>query len=248
MRETVVVPDPWISFSKVIADAVKKAHNRKALYAIVRRESQGKTRDEAREILVSETRRAGGEPIGQPFLDRQLDVILTSDSPVEKARQFVDGMGAVFKVGANLVNTIRSTGNDHPDFADRPDISFRGDRHFLCQVLLADGVEDWIGELPSVGSISYRDLGFVRVKLTRTAPRAVGAEIAITVNGRRAGVLDPAHSEPFWDLWDADGVEPDDVAGTVAFRTLDVDGTWRLDVGAPENIRRSIRWQDPSSE
>jgi hypothetical protein len=75
MRDTGVVPDRGISFSKVIADAVKKTHNPRALAAVVRRESKGKTRDEAREILITETRRAGGEPLGQPFLDRQLDMI-----------------------------------------------------------------------------------------------------------------------------------------------------------------------------
>ena len=242
------MPDRGISFAKVIGDAAKKTRDRRVLYAAVRRQSQGRTRDEAREILIRETRRAGGEPMGQPFLDRQLDTILASDSPAERARQLVDGIGTLVKAGTHLVDTFRSTGDDHPDAADRPDVWFAGDLHRPCRVVLADGVGDWIGEVPSVGSISYRDLSSVRVELTPTAPRADGGEITVTVDGRAAGILDPEHAEPFWDLWDGRAAEPGDVAGTAAFRSSDRDGTWRLDVGAPERIRRSFWPQEPNPE
>lgn len=239
------MPDRGISFLKVIGDAVKKSHDRSELYAVVHRELQGKTRDEAREILIRETRRVGGEPMGQPFLDRQLDTILAPDTPVEKARQYVDGIGTAVNAGTYFVNVLRSPGADHADFTDRPDVQFTGDLHRPCQVLLSDGVEDWIGTIPSVGSISYRDLSSIKVKLTCSPRRVDGGEITATVDGRKVGILDPGHAEPFGDLLEGKGSEPGDVAGAGAIRSLDQDGIWRLDLGAPQKIIRSLKWQEP---
>jgi hypothetical protein len=137
-------------------EVVKRRRERSQLEAAVRRAAAGKSRDEAREILIAEHRRRGKEPLGQPLLDRQLDAILTQRTPADWAILQADGVAAVVGMGTRLVQLFRSAQDDDwPEIVY--DVTLVSDWHRTYPVIVDADAQDWVGEVEP-GLLTFRDL------------------------------------------------------------------------------------------
>jgi hypothetical protein len=104
------------------------------------------------------------------------------------------------------------------------------------RVLLDDDAQDWIGDARVV-LVDFRNLSPVSAVLQASGERSTGGQIVVLIDGR-AGVLDDADSDPFWELLTSGRDPSANRAATMVFRSKDTDGLWRLDVGGPKNVMR----------
>jgi hypothetical protein len=215
---------------------MRKQRERSQFDDAARKVMAGKSRDEAREILIEQFRREDQEIPGGPLLEMRLDLLLAPDTPSEKVRLYIDSVGALARAGGRLKDLF--TGEDSGSVNMPPGNILMGpDWSDANRVLLDDDAQDWIGDARVV-VVDFRNLSPVSAVLQASGERSTGGQIVVLIDGRRAGVLDDADSGPFWELLTSGPDPSGNRAVTTVFRSKDSDGLWRLDVGGPKNVMR----------
>jgi hypothetical protein len=204
------------------------------LEATIRKAALGKPRDEARDILIAEYNRHGKDPPGQPFLDRRLDMILAPNTPIDRAVRGVEDLTAIAGAGHRLMKFLQGFPRTLPPVLRQADIILIPDYHQTSRVVLDKDAQSWLGQVETV-ALTFRDMSHIGVNLRATAPRFNGGEIKVSVADRDVGVLSDADSDPYWQVLTETALDQTVVASTIAVRTRDTDGSWRLDLGAPKD-------------
>jgi hypothetical protein len=200
----------------------------------VRKAIAGKSRDEARVILIDHMRREREEILGDPLLDMRLDLLL-ADTPAEKLKLHIDGIGTLFRAGGRLKDLLMNA-DSSTIRKSLGNIVIQPDWSQTHRVLLDEGAQDWIGDVDIAGLMDFRNLSNVSALLEVNGERHNGGRIVILIDGRRVGVLEEVNSGSFWELL-ASGPNPSaNRASTLALRTKDSDGLWRLDIGSPKSV------------
>jgi hypothetical protein len=115
--------------------------------------------------------------------------------------------------------------------------------HKTCQVALDDDAQSRLDETEVPGIVAFRDMSGIAVTIKATVPRDRGGELEVLVGDRRVGAIADSESDPYWEVIQGDP-QPDTTVATQALRTRDSNGDWRLDLGAPDRIRRRPRFED----
>jgi hypothetical protein len=233
-----------LRLGQILRKSIRESRDRSRFDAAARRAMAGKSRDEAREILIGQFRREGKEIPGEPFLDMRLDLLLAPNTPVERAKLHIDAVGTLIRAGGRLKGLVTDP-DSHSMYRSWSDIFIEPDWTDSHRVLLDENVQDWIGDVPITGLVDFRDLSVVGMLLEASGERDAGGQIVALVDGRRAGVLHDLGSEPFWELM-ASGPGPSAKrASTMGVRTKDSQGLWRLDVGGVKSVRYLPRRPSP---
>ncbi len=195
--------------------------------------------------MVEEYRKTGQEPPGQPLLDRRVDLLLAPRAPVNGVSDFVEAVSLLVGAATRFKKLLQDASDSDGAVRHHSDLYLKGDWHHTCQVDLVDNAQSWIGGLPITGLISYRDLSIIDVRVQATASQNEGGVLEVKVGERPVGVLSESGSDLFWEVL---GVKVGDeflVGSTVALRSQEPDGLWRLDLGAPEDVRKWLQFDDP---
>ena len=200
-----------------------------------------------REIMVEEYRRLGQEPPGQPILDRRVDLLLAPRSPVNGVTDLVEGVSLLVGAATRFKKLLDGAAGGN-EVGHHSDLFLKADWHHTCQVELVDDAQSWIGEVPVMGIIAYRDLSPIMVNIQVTAAKDEGGVLMVKVGERPVGTLSKSGSDPFWEVLQAKVGGEFPVGSTGALRSQDRDGLWRLDVGAPEEVRHWPRFDDLPDE
>jgi hypothetical protein len=232
-------------FGRILRQAVERTRERRRFDAVCREAVRGKSREEARDILVEEYRKTGQEPPGQPLLDRRVDLLLAPRTPVNGITDVVEAASMLVGAATRFKKLLQNASESEGDVGYHTDLYLKGDWHHTCQVELVDSAQSWIGDLPITGLISYRDLSLIDVNVQATASKKEGGVLKVKAAERPVGVLSESGSDPFWEVLEVKvGVEFP-VGSTKALRSQDPAGLWRLDLGAPEDVRKWLRLDDP---
>jgi hypothetical protein len=236
--------DPPPRFDQVLRRAVEKTRERRKFDAACRAAIHGKSRDEAREIMIEEYRKIGQEPPGQPMFDRRLDLLLAPRTPTNSVSDVVEGVSVLVGAATRFKKLLEGpTDSDREDMR-RGDLHLTPDWHHTCPVELVDDAQSWIADVPVMGIISYRDLSPIRVNVQATATKGEGGVLMVTVGDRPVGTLSESGSDPFWAVLQLKNDDAFPVGSTGALRSRDPDGQWRLDLGAPKDVRPWPRFDD----
>jgi hypothetical protein len=225
--------DPPQSLGAALRKSIEKTRLRKKIDAACRQAMAGKTRDEARVILVEQYREHGEEPPGQPLLDARLDFLRRPTSTADTAKDWADGVAAVVGFGRGLkkVLTDEHPGDDEP----HADLMIIPDWNHTARVELVDDAETWLGEIEG-GLVRFRDVTTVNVDLQATGAREAGGRIVVSNHDRRVGLVAEENIDELWSVLGLEGTEGFPVASTHALRTRDTQtGLWRLDLGMPKS-------------
>ena len=237
-------PDPPSGMGQVFRQAIERTRERRKFDAVCRQAIRGKSRDEARGIMIEEYRKIGKEPPGQPILDRRVDMLLAPRTPVNGVTDLVEGVSVLVGAATRFKKLLEGpTDTDRQDM-HRSDLFLKPDWHHTCQVELVDDAQSWIGDVPLTGLISYRDLSLVIVNVQATSTRDEGGVLVVKVGERTAGTAEEVGSDPLWEVLEVKIGDEFPVGSTAALRTQDSDGLWRLDLGAPEEVRHWPRFDD----
>ncbi len=221
-------------FAQLLREGMRKQRERSKFDDAARKAIAGKSRDEAREILIEQFRREGKEIPRGPLLEMRLDLLLAPDTPSERVRLYIDSVGSLAGAGGRLKDLF--TGADSGSINMPPgNIVMGPDWSDAHKVLLDDDAQERIGEARVI-LVDFRNLSPVAAVLQASGERSTGGQIVVLIDGRRAGVLDDADSGPFWELLTSSPDPSANRAVTTVFRSKDSDGLWRLDVGGPKNV------------
>jgi hypothetical protein len=225
-----------LRLGQILLRSFRKSRDRTRFNETVRRAIAGKSRDEARDILIEHLRSAGEEILGEPLLEMRLDLLLAPDTPAEKVKLHIDGIASLARASGRLKGLF--TDADSSSIGNRlGNIVIQPDWSHTQRILLDDGAQDWIGDVDVAGLVDFRNVSNVSALLQANGERQNNGRIVILIDGRRAGVLDDVDSGPFWDLR-ASGPDPSaNRVSTIALRTKDSGGLWRLDIGGPKSVR-----------
>jgi hypothetical protein len=232
-------------FGRILRQAVEKTSERRKFDAICQEAVRGKSREEARDIMVEEYRKTGQEPPGQPLLDRRVDLLLTPRTPVNGVSDVVKAASLLVGAAIRFKKLLQDASASDGAVRHHTDLYLKGDWHHTCQVELVENAQSWIGDLPITGLISYRDLSLIGVNVQATASKNEGGVLKVKVGERPAGVLSKSGSDPFWEVLEVKVGDEFPVGSTMALRSQDPDGLWRLDLGAPEDVRKWLRFYNP---
>jgi hypothetical protein len=225
-------------FGRTLRQAVEKTRERRKFDATCREAIRGKSRDEAREIMVEEYRKVGQEPPGQPLLDRRVDLLLAPRTQANGVSDFVEAASLLVGAATRFKKLLQDASDDNGVVRHHSDLYLKGDWHHTSQVELVDGAQSWIGDLPITGLISYRDLSLIDVNVQASASKNDGGVVKVKVGERPVGVLSKSDSDPFWEVLEVKVGGKFPVGSTAALRSQDPDGLWRLDLGAPVDVRK----------
>jgi hypothetical protein len=221
------------TFFDLFKRSVERSRASREVRAAVRSRSRGKSRDEARQILVDEIRAHGQEVPAQPWLDARLDGILASDNPVDRAKVTVEAVSALGDLGVKMfkmfkTHTVEEDSND-PGFDETWMGFFPQEMHQSVEIELDDDVQGWIGHVDEETSFQFQNLGSLRLTLHLSPSGTVVAH----VGDRRAGVLNDTDAEVFRPCFSAFGKERHALlARGSRYRTP--DGRWHVYVNPPE--------------
>jgi hypothetical protein len=232
-------------FGRMLRQAFERTRERRKFDAVCREAIRGKSRDKAREIMVEQYRKAGQEPPGQPLLDRRVDQLLAPRTPVNGVSDLVEAASVLVGAATRLKKLLQDASDDNGVVRHHSDLYLKGDWHHTSQVELVDGAQSWIGDLPITGLISYRDLSMIDVNVQASASKNEGGVVMVKVGERLVGVLSESGADPFWEVLEVGVGDGFPVGSTVALRSQDPDGLWRLDLGAPEDVRRWLQVNHP---
>lgn len=225
-------------FGRMLLQAVEKTRGRRKFDAICREAIRGKSRDEAREITVEEYRKAGQKPPGQPLLDRRVDLLLAPRSSVNGISDIAEVASLMVGAATRFKKLLEDASDDSRAVSHHSDLYLKGDWHHTSQVELVDGAQSWIGDLPITGLISYRDLSMIDINVQTSASKNEGGVMKVKVGERPVGLLSEPGSDPFWEVLEDKIGGRFAVGSTTALGSKDPDGLWRLDLGAPVDVRK----------
>jgi hypothetical protein len=194
--------------------------------------------------MIEEYRKVGKEPPGQPILDRRVDMLLAPRTPESVVTGLVEGVSLLVGAATRFKKMLQDSSTIADQVQHPADLFLKPDWHHTCQVELVDGAQSWIGEVSLAGFLSYRDISMIRVNIQATAPHDEGGILVVRVGDRTVGTAADAGSKPLWDVLQVRMGEEFPVGSTAALRTQDSDGLWRLDLGAPEEVRHWPRFDD----
>ena len=194
--------------------------------------------------MVAEYRKVGKEPPGQPILDRRVDMLLAPRTPVSRVTDLVEGVSVLVGAASRFKKLFDGASDNDKVVKHHSDLFLKPDWHHTCQVELVDDAQSWIGDVPLTGLISYRDLSLVIVNVQATSTRDQGGVLIVKVGERTVGTAEEVGSEPLWEVLEVTIGDEFPVGTTAALRTQDSDGLWRLDLGAPEEVRHWPRFDD----
>lgn len=230
-------------FDQILGRSIRRGRERVAFDARCREAMRGKSRDEAREILVNQYERIGEEPPGQPLLDRKLDMLIAPVSASRRMSDVVDSVSTLIGLGAHVKKIFQGPNEDDLAAFQRVDVFAKPNWHHTCQVALDDDAQLRLGETEELGSVAFRDMSAIAVTIKGTMPRDRGGVLEVLVGDRRVGAISDSDSDPYWEVIHHDP-QPETTIATQALRTRDGNGNWRLDLGAPEGLRRRLRFED----
>ena len=230
-------------FDQIFRKAVQKSRDRTRFDSECREAMKGKSRDEAREILIEQYRRIGEEPLGQPLLDRKLDMLIAPTSPTSRINDVVDGISSLIGAGVRLKKMLQGPTEEDLRSHRKADLHVNPDWHHMSRVDLVDDVQAWLGEVEVSGFVAFRDMSAISVFIEASAPRADGGVLRVLVGERQAGVIADSDSDVHWEVVQQDHTDGMATIGTLALRTRDNDGLWRLDLGAPDRVNPRIRFE-----
>jgi hypothetical protein len=231
-------------FDQILRKAVQKSHDRAKFDSECRAAMKGKSRDEAREILIEQYRRIGEQPLGQPLLDRKLDMLITPTSPTSRVNDLVDGIGSLVGAGFRLKKLFQGPTDEDLRFRHKADLHAMPDWHRMSRVNLVEDAQSWLGEIEVSGLVAFRDMSAIAVIIEATAPRTDGGILRVLVGERQAGVIPDSESDVYWEVVQRDHTDLPATMATLALRTRADDGLWRLDLGAPDRVRPRLRFED----
>ncbi len=231
-------------FGRIFRQAVQRTRERRTFDATCRAAMRGKSRDEAREIMIEEYRKIGQEPPGQPLLDRRVDMLLAPRTPVNGVTDLVEGVSVLVGTANRFKKLLEGAADSNKEVRHHSDLFLHADWHHTCQVELVDDAQSWIGDVPLMGIIAYRDLSAIMVNVQATATKDEGGVLMVKVGERTVGTLSESGSDPFWEVLQVKVGDAFPVGSTGALRSQGPDGLWRLDLGAPEEVRHWPRFDD----
>jgi hypothetical protein len=212
--------------------SVERSRASQQIRVAVRSGAQGKTRDEARQLLIDELRSRGQEIPAQPWLDARLDGILAIGSRSDQVKITVDVISSVGEMGLKMFKKYQDRSREDGDRAGEVGLSnfpIPWDKRQSVEVALDDDAQDWIGALDEEMLLKFRQIGALNLKLSLAADGTV----VVNVGDRRAGILPEvgaAAFRPFFS-WLSNDDHPLRVHGT---RYQSPDGHWHLYVNQPK--------------
>jgi hypothetical protein len=223
------------SFFELLKQSTARRRIWREIHAAVRSRAQGRSRDEAREILVEEIRSRGQEVPPQPLLDVRLDAILANDSPGDRAKMTMEAVSALGEMGLKLGKMFRAHKAE-----DSTDPGFDGswvpqDRKKSVEIELDDDAQSWIGQVDEESSFSFRHFGMLRLQLHLSSDGSVVAH----VGDRRVGILNDADAETFRPCFSSFGREHH-ILFAAGNRYRTPEGLWRVYVYPPEERYRRL--------
>jgi hypothetical protein len=219
------------NFFDLLKRSVERSRISQEVRTAVRSRAEGKSRDEARQILVDEIRSRGQEVPAQPWLDTRLDTILASDSPKDRAKLTIEAMSAVGDVGLKMIKMFRAHTaevSDHPGSEQRGGF-FLQDTKKSVEIEIGDDVQGWIGQVDEETTFSFRNVSALRL----TLHLATDGTVVAHVGDRRAGALNQTDAEVFRPCFSAFGTHRNALSARGSrYRTP--DGRWHLYVNPPK--------------
>ena len=168
-------------FDQILRRTIQKSRDRSKFDTECRAAMRGKSRDEAREILIEHYRRIGEQPLGQPLLDRKLDMLIAPTSPTSRISDVVDGLASVVGAGVRFKKILHGPTDEDLTSHRKSDLFVTPDWHHTCRVDLVDGVQSWLGEVQVTGLVAFRDMSSIAIRIEATARRAEGGELRVLV-------------------------------------------------------------------
>ena len=235
--------DEYQRFDQILGRAIRKSRERARFDAQCREAMRDKLRDEAREILIEQYGQIGEEPPGQPLLDRKLDMLIAPGSAAKRVSDLVDSVSTLVGVSAHVKKIFQGPTEEDMRTLRKTDVFASPNWSHTIKVQLDDDAQSRLGESEAPGIVTFRDMSGIAVTIKATLPRAEGGVLEVIVGNRRVGTVADSDSDPYWKVIDEDP-QPETTIGTQALRTRDSDGDWRLDLGAPDKVRRPPRFED----
>jgi hypothetical protein len=206
----------------------QKAWN--ALDEAVRSKSEGKSRDEVRQLLVDEIDARGLRMPIEPMLEMRLDWIYVGGNPVEKARVIAEAAVAVVGVPFRFKRMLDRV-TQAPDSPSGGSHLVRTDPRATVQVSLAADAQQHLSQAESVSIFAMHRATSIRVTL-RVKGRGKQSRVAVYLADYCIGEIPPDHSGPF--LAELDRANHKNITPVfLALRTRSVEHGWRLDLWKP---------------
>ena len=212
-----------------------EARLRREASAAARVASAGKTREEIRGLLAAETHARGLLPLPPPFLELELDSIMTGRSAFVRLRLAGRGMrmlvGTGRKVSRDLHELFQGGGpnlilDTEPIivYADRSRSAIEAEPDpAACEYLLSGD---------SAGPANTEERGFFVLLKSETSPAGAG-QVGIYAADRRIGILSDTDSIAYSASLEV-GRQANRPVVTEAILRRHPDGSWRLNLYQPE--------------
>jgi hypothetical protein len=209
--------------------SVERTRASQQIRVAVRSGAQGKTRDEARQLLIDELRFRGQDIPAQPWLDARLDGILTNEGQVKTTVEVINSVGGM---GLKMFKRYKNRSREDPgpgDVEGLRNFPIPWDKRQSVEVALDRDAQDWIGALDEEMLLKFRQVGALTLKLSLAADGTV----VVNVADRRAGILPGVGAEAFRPFfsWLSNDDHPLRVHGT---RYQSLEGHWHLYVNLPK--------------
>jgi hypothetical protein len=224
------MPDRW-SLVDALKQAVEKSRVDRQIETNVRAGARGKSREEARKLLVDELQAHCEDVPPQPMLDVKLDAILASGSPLGRVQVTAQALKALGQSGAQLLKIFRDQDGGETGGADAQGRWFfpiPGDQRRTAEVELTDGVQEWLGHLEEEVTWEFWGMSHVHLELHP----GVGDTLEVRVADRRVGVLVGPETEEFRPLLSLLG-DRGEMLTTTGYRYHAPDGRWHIYVHLP---------------
>jgi hypothetical protein len=219
------------SFSGFFQRSRERTHASREIRAAVRARAQGRTRDEARAILIEEMGAHGQDIPAQPWLDVRLDGVLAGDGPKDRAQATVEAVSVLGEIGLRMIRLLKTHASDDADTTESGQRSgfLKVDRSRSVEIDLDDDAQTWIGQVDNDTVFKFRDVGSMRLDLHLSTDGTVVAYIG----ERRVGVVGTTDAEIFRPCFSLFG-KPTQILWTSGTRYKTPDGRWHLYVNLPD--------------
>ena len=171
-------------------------------------------------------------------------MLLAPRTAVSGVTDLVEGVSVLIGAATRFKKFFDAEPGRENQVRHHSDLFLEADWHHTCPVELEDDAQSWIGDIPLMGIISFRDISPIMVHIQATGPQDLDGVLLVKVGERRVGVLAESGSDPFWNVLQVKIGDGYPVGSAGALRSQDTDGRWRLDLGAPKNVRRWPRLDD----
>jgi hypothetical protein len=240
--------DDHLRFDQILRRVVEKSREGARFNAECRAAIKGRPRDEARAILVEQYERFGRQPLGQPLLDRKLDMLLTPSTVSSRVSDVVDSTSTLIGAGIRLKRMFQNSTHDDPIQHQEADLHVMPDLHQTVPVTLTDDAQSWLGQVELTGLFAFRDISMIAVTIEPSAARDDGGTLHVLVNGRLAGVLPDADSSRYWEVIQRGPSNALATLSSYGLRSRDEQDLWRLDMGLPKTVRPTYPFNGRSGE